>query len=121
MNHARLTGYLRMLLLPALLTAPTWAQTEVPAMHVMSPDPSRRSELIRLVREDCGSCHGRTLKGGLGNPLTPQALHDKPVDSLVATLLNGRPGTAMPPWQTFLNEAEARWIVQQLLDGFPEK
>jgi len=26
----------------------------------------------------------------------------------------------MPPWQRFLSEAEARWIVEQLLAGFPE-
>ncbi len=84
------------------------------------PIPHRAAdELIQLVREDCGSCHGRTLKGGLGNPLTPQALHDKPVDSLVATLLNGRPGTALLPWQTFLNEAEAHRIVHATARRLP--
>lgn len=84
------------------------------------PDAVRQKELVRLVRQDCGSCHGMTLQGGLGPSLKPQSLQNKPVDSLVATIYNGRPGTPMPPWQRFLSEAEARWIVEQLLAGFPE-
>ncbi|QDZ30610.1 cytochrome c [Noviherbaspirillum sp. UKPF54] len=83
------------------------------------PDAARRSELITLVRQDCGSCHGLTLKGGLGPALLPEALHDKPADSLKATILQGRPGTAMPPWRRFLTEAEADWIVTNLQKGFP--
>lgn len=79
------------------------------------------AELTRLVRQDCGSCHGMRLTGGLGFPLTPDALRDKPVDGLVATVLYGRPGTAMPPWKSILSEGEAQWIVNQLLTGFPEE
>ena len=79
----------------------------------------RQRELVHLVRQDCGACHGMTLKGGLGPPLTPDALRDKPPDSLVSTVLMGRPGTPMPPWGRFLGEADARWIVEQLRRGFP--
>lgn len=81
----------------------------------------RERELVRLVRQDCGSCHGMRLTGGLGLPLTPEALRDKPVESLVATIVYGRPGTAMPPWKTIVTEQEAEWIVQRLLEGFPEE
>lgn len=84
-----------------------------------APNASRRSELITLVRQDCGSCHGLTLKGGLGPALLPETLRDKPADSLKATLLHGRPGTAMPPWRRFVSEAEAEWIVVNLQKGFP--
>lgn len=84
-------------------------------------DASRRSELINLVRQDCGSCHGLTLKGGLGPALLPETLAGKPADSLVATILQGRPGTAMPPWQRFITEAEAEWIVVNLQKGFPSE
>lgn len=84
-----------------------------------SPNPQRRQELIHLVRQDCGSCHGMTLQGGLGFPLTPEALKDKPVDGLAATIYYGRPGTAMPPWQRFLSEAESQWIAEELMRGFP--
>ena len=74
-----------------------------------------------MVRQDCGSCHGLTLKGGLGPPLLPETLREKPAESLRYTVLLGRLGTPMPPWQAFMNEAEADWIVRQLMQGFPEE
>jgi len=82
--------------------------------------PERQSELIRLVRQDCGSCHGMRLTGGLGPALTPEALKDKPAAALINTILRGRPGTPMPPWNTFLSESEATWIVDGLQKGFPD-
>lgn len=90
-----------------------------PAATEPSLSATRRSELITLVRQDCGSCHGMTLQGGLGPALLPQTLQDKPADYLQHVILYGRPGTAMPPWQRFLNEAEASWIVINLQQGFP--
>ena len=81
------------------------------------PPTARQKEISHLVRQDCGSCHGMSLAGGLGLPLRPETLRDKPKESLVATILYGRPGTAMPPWNPFLTEAEAEWIVEMLLKG----
>jgi cytochrome c55X len=95
--------------------------TAAPTLYAADPTPLRQHELIRLVRQDCGSCHGMTLKGGLGSPLLPDNLRDKPASSLVATVVHGRPGTAMPPWKTILAEGEAEWIVAQLLTGFPSE
>jgi cytochrome c55X len=57
------------------------------------------------------------LTGGLGPALTPEALRTKPAASLVATIVSGRPGTAMPPWRRFLSEAEAEWLVARLVSG----
>ncbi len=74
-----------------------------------------------MVRQDCGSCHGLTLQGGLGPALTPLALSERPPDSLVWTILQGRPGTAMPGWARFLSEDEARWVVARLAEGFPQE
>lgn len=85
------------------------------------PSPERMRDLVRMVRQDCGACHGLTLKGGLGPPLLPETLHEKPVESLRYTVLLGRPGTPMPPWNAFMTEAEADWIVRQLIQGFPEE
>ncbi|PXX50488.1 c-type cytochrome [Aquitalea magnusonii] len=82
-----------------------------------APDEARAAALLQLLHNDCGACHGLSLKGGLGSPLTPQALAGKPADSLVATILNGRPGTPMPPWRPFLSEEEAQWLVQLLQQG----
>jgi len=82
-----------------------------------APDAARQRELLRLLKQDCGSCHGMRLTGGLGPPLTPEALRTKPAASLVATIVSGRPGTAMPPWRRFVSEAEAEWLVARLLTG----
>ena len=84
------------------------------------PDAVRQKELVRLVRQDCGSCHGMTLQGGLGPALLPAEVREKPVEGLVATIYFGRPGTPMPPWKQFMSEAEAVWIVQKLMSGFPQ-
>jgi cytochrome c55X len=81
------------------------------------PPTERQAELIHLVRQDCGSCHGMTLRGGLGPALTRDALRDRPASTLVVTVLYGRPGTAMPPWRPFVSEEEAAWIVRQLQEG----
>lgn len=91
------------------------------AASAADPSPERARDLVRMVRQDCGSCHGLTLKGGLGPPLLPETLRDKPAESLMYTVLLGRPGTPMPPWNAFMTEAEADWIVRQLMTGFPEE
>lgn len=90
------------------------------AAWAVEPEPARQKELVHLVRQDCGSCHGMTLKGGLGPALLPENLRDKPAESLVATVYYGRPGTPMPPWQQFMSESEAAWIVNKLINGFPQ-
>ncbi len=84
---------------------------------VAEVQPERQAELAYLLSQDCGSCHGLTLKGGLGPALTPQALKGKPVEFLELTILHGRPGTAMPPWQGILTAEESRWLAQRLLAG----
>ena len=84
------------------------------------PAAERQIELTRFVRQECGFCHGLKLTGGLGSPLTAAALAGKPRESLEATILYGRPGTAMPGWGPHLSEADAAWIVTTLLKGFPE-
>lgn len=88
-----------------------------PTAAVPAPDPARARELLRLLKQDCGSCHGMRLTGGLGPPLTPAALRTKPAESLVATIESGRPGTAMPPWRRFVSEAEAQWLVARMVAG----
>lgn len=82
-----------------------------------TPSGSRQQELQHMLKQECGSCHGMTLKGGLGPALTEQAMSGKDSETLVATILYGRPGTAMPRWDRFLNEAEAEWLVERLKRG----
>ncbi|MDT7838717.1 c-type cytochrome [Aquabacterium sp. OR-4] len=87
----------------------------------MAPAPERQGALVRMVRQDCGSCHGMRLSGGLGPALTREALADKPLAFVASTIFHGRPGTPMPGWRRLLTEAEADWIAQRLVAGFPEE
>jgi cytochrome c55X len=91
-----------------LTVAPAFAAT---------PSPNRQDALRYMVRQDCGSCHGMTLKGGLGSPLLPQALDGIPAESLTDIILNGIPGTPMPPWAGLLSADEAGWIANELKKG----
>ena len=84
------------------------------------PDAARQQTLVRMVRHDCGACHGMRLTGGLGPALTPAALAGKPLDAMAATIAHGRPGTPMPPWRALLSDSDARWIAGQLARGLPE-
>jgi len=76
--------------------------------------------LKRLVHQDCGSCHGLTLKGGLGPDLRPQTLQHYQPDILASVILDGIPGTAMPSWRPLMTEADAVWIAQYLLQSEPQ-
>jgi cytochrome c55X len=107
-------SWCRILLAATLAGAAAAAAGEVPS-------PARQAELWALLRQDCGSCHGLTLRGGLGPPLRAEALSGKDPQSLAATILYGRPGTAMPPWSRFLSQDEAAWLVRRLLEAGPDE
>jgi|SRR5688572_16964118 cytochrome c55X len=98
------------------LAAVALALLAVPAFAA-EPPPARQAQLADLVRQDCGSCHGLTLKGGLGPSLEPGALAEKDSEVLSYVILHGRRGTPMPPWREHLSESEAKWIVEQLKRG----
>ena len=91
-----------------LLALPAFADS-VPA--------KRQQELKGLLYQDCGSCHGMTLKGGLGPALLPETLSAQPKEFLVTTILEGRKNTAMPPWKSMLSRNDALWITEQLQSG----
>ena len=86
-------------------------------MASADPAPKRQGELLHLLKQDCGSCHGLTMKGGLGPPLRPGDLADKDAGGLVDTILYGRPGTPMPPWEFEISRDEAAWLIDRLLKG----
>lgn len=92
-----------------LITGSVQADTSVPA--------ARQAELLYLLKHDCGSCHGMRLEGGLGPALTAERLAPYELSFLALTIVQGRPGTPMPPWRPFLTEQEALWLAQQLKQG----
>lgn len=97
------------LALSFLLVAPLAANDDV--------SYDRQQQLRNLLIQDCGSCHGLKMRGGLGPALVPDMLQGKSADYLSHVILDGRPGTAMPPWRQLLSPAEARWMADQLLQG----
>lgn len=102
----------------------TFAATLVPIAFGAAADDLGRDhaeQLDHLLRHDCGSCHGMTMKGGLGPALLPATLRDRDEDGLVQMILYGNPAKAMPPWGALLTETEARWIVRRLKRGLDRK
>lgn len=81
------------------------------------PTRSRQNELLYLLEQDCGSCHGLKLKGGLGPALRPADIAGVPDAALIDAILHGRPGTPMPPWDIEISDAEVRWLVGRLRTG----
>ena len=100
----------RLMVMAAALLAATHAAAD--------PIPTgRQANLMNLLVQDCGSCHGLTMKGGLGTPLRPADLDGKDDAALAELILDGIPETPMPPWRGQLTPAEARWMVEQLKQG----
>jgi cytochrome c55X len=81
------------------------------------PPRARQNELLYLLEQDCGSCHGLRLKGGLGPGLLPADIADTPDEALIDAILRGRPGTPMPPWEIEITAAEVAWLVGRLRTG----
>ena len=99
------------LVLAMLVAAPAWAG---------EPTSARQQELDYMLRQDCGSCHGMTFKGGLGSPLLPEHLAGKSEDALADVVLDGIPGTPMPPWRSLLTAGDARWMIARLRRGLEQ-
>jgi cytochrome c55X len=101
---------------PSLSLPATWLGLCLAAGQVAA-EPVDAARLANLVRQDCGSCHGLTLQGGLGKPLTVDRLAQWDRDQLIRIILDGVPGTPMPGWRPLLTEAEAGWIAKVLKQG----
>ncbi len=96
-----------------LMTLAAWpsAAEVVPA----EVTPARQAKLKDMVDQDCGSCHGMTRHGGLGSPLLREDLAKLSAEAVIDTILEGRPGTPMPPWKAMLSRDEAAWIAAYLM------
>ncbi|HMM90339.1 c-type cytochrome [Bradyrhizobium sp.] len=101
--------------------SPLWPELVVALVAATVPvsaeEIANAGKLANLVRQDCGSCHGLTLRGGLGKPLTSENLGAWNREQLVSIILDGVPGTPMPPWRALLSEGDARWIADRLQQG----
>ena len=96
------------------------AAAMVIAWPAIAESGDRAARLTDFVRQDCGSCHGMTLKGGLGSPLQPRDIAHLEADGIAQIILDGIPGKPMPPWRGLISEADAQWIAERLKEGFPQ-
>ncbi|WP_298937588.1 cytochrome c [uncultured Ruegeria sp.] len=95
----------------AFLTTAVLVATSAFAADALDPNA-----LKRLVHQDCGSCHGLSLKGGLGPDLRAETLDHYDAEVLTGVILDGIPDTAMPPWRPLISPEEAEWIARYLLE-----
>lgn len=109
-----------MKVLKALVIVSMISITSSALASAWSPSSERKAELYNLVVQDCGSCHGLTMRGGLGSALLPKDLQGKDIETLTEIVLDGVEGTPMPPWRSQFRDGEARWIVEQLKKGLPQ-
>jgi len=109
---ASLKGYV----LLCLLLSPLLQLRAEPSSQILASEANsnRQQELQYLLKQDCGSCHGLRLKGGLGPPLLPEALKGKPDLYLKQVISKGIPSSAMPPWESVLSDSDIDYLVQLL-------
>lgn len=116
-NHPLRSRHYRLVAALTLLILASGASPAIASAGELSA--ARATELLHLLRQDCGSCHGMTLKGGLGPSLLPDRIGKLPAEFLINTVLEGRKGTAMPPWKNMLSRDDVSWMVEQLQKGVP--
>ena len=68
----------------------------------------------KVFEKECQGCHGPNHEGGVGSDLRPNVIGKKNAYMLAETILNGRPGTAMPPFKSKFNKADADKMVDYL-------
>ncbi len=100
-----------------LMASPVLSKDQDTNLPASLPSLERQKELTYLVQQDCGACHGMTLKGGLGPNLLPERVSILPTQYLIDVITNGRQETPMPPWGPLLTQQEIKWIAEQLQLG----
>ena len=80
------------------------------------PTEVRQKQLIHMLKHDCGSCHGMTLKGGLGPALLVSSLKQFSDEYLFTVIKYGKAEKAMPPWGKILKDDEIKFLIRYLRD-----
>ncbi len=68
----------------------------------------------KMFEKECQGCHGPNHEGGVGADLRPNAIARKNSQMLAETILNGRPGTAMPQFKEKFSKADADKMVDYI-------
>ncbi len=71
-------------------------------------------DVEKMFEKECQGCHGPNHEGGVGADLRPDKLEKKNAYTMAEVILNGRPGTAMPPFANKMTKADAQKMVDYL-------
>jgi len=71
-------------------------------------------DVEKVFEKECQGCHGPNHEGGVGSDLRPKVISKKNAYMLAETILNGRPGTAMPQFKEKFTKADADKMVDYL-------
>jgi len=71
-------------------------------------------DVAKVFEKECQGCHGPNHEGGVGADLRPKVIAKKNSYMLAETILNGRPGTAMPQFKESFTKADADKMVDYL-------
>lgn len=86
-----------------------------PAPAAPAPSPAAEVKpIVKLYQDTCGGCHSPNRQGATGPALIPQRIGGLGDDFLKAVILNGRPGTAMPPWKGVLSEEQINDLLKYI-------
>lgn len=89
----------------------------VAAMAVVSSSlvaDTSNMDVEAVFEKECQGCHGPNHEGGVGSDLRPNVIAKKNSQDLATVVLNGRAGTAMPPFKDKFNKADADKMVDYL-------
>ncbi len=82
----------------------------------MAQAGTSKMNFAKMYEKECQGCHGPIHQGGVGADLRPKALKKKNKQMLVDTILEGRPGTAMPSWKSKFSRDDAAGMVDWLMN-----
>ena len=71
-------------------------------------------DVEKMFEKECQGCHGPNHEGGVGSDLRPKVTAKKNAYMLAETILNGRPGTAMPQFDNKFTKADADKMVDYI-------
>jgi nitrite reductase (NO-forming)/hydroxylamine reductase len=71
-------------------------------------------DVEKVFERECQGCHGPNHEGGVGSDLRPAVISKKNAYTLSETILNGKPGTAMPEFKEKFSKGDADKMVDYL-------
>ncbi|WP_373035630.1 cytochrome D1 domain-containing protein [Sulfurimonas sp.] len=73
-----------------------------------------KMDVEKVFEKECQGCHGPNHEGGVGSDLRPKVIGKKNAYELADVVLNGRAGTAMPPFKNKFSKSDADAMVDYL-------